>query len=43
VNRVITGVAFVGTKTVVVKLLRGTYRYFCDPHSSTVKGTFRVV
>jgi hypothetical protein len=40
---VITGVAFVGTKTAVVKLLKGTYRHSCDPRSSTAKGTFRVV
>ena len=42
VNKVITGVGFTGTKSVTVKLKRGTYRYVCDPHSSSMKGSFRV-
>jgi plastocyanin len=25
-----------------VKLKPGTYTYFCDPHASTMRGTFRV-
>ena len=41
VNRVITGVGFVGTKSVTLTLKRGTYRYVCDPHSSSMKGSFR--
>jgi plastocyanin len=41
-NRVITGVGFTGTKSVTLTLRRGTYRYVCDPHSSFMKGTFRV-
>jgi plastocyanin len=42
VNKVITGVGFTGRKSVTVKLKRGTYRYVCDPHSSVMKGSFRV-
>jgi plastocyanin len=42
VNRVITGVGFVGTKSLTVTLKRGTYRYGCDPHASSMKGSFRV-
>lgn len=41
-NKVITGVGFQGTKSVIVKLRRGTYRYVCDPHASSMKGNFRV-
>jgi plastocyanin len=42
VNKVITGVSFTGTKSVTMKLKRGTYRYVCDPHSSVMKGSFKV-
>jgi plastocyanin len=42
VNKVITGVGFTGTKSTVLKLKKGTYRYVCDPHSSSMKGTFTV-
>ena len=41
-NRAITSVGFKGTKTVTVKLRKGTYRYQCDPHSSFMNGSFRV-
>jgi plastocyanin len=41
-NKEITSVGFVGTKTVVVKLSKGTYRYVCDPHFTTMKGSFKV-
>jgi plastocyanin len=37
-----TGVAAVGTKTWTVRLVRGTYRYVCDPHASQMKGSFIV-
>jgi plastocyanin len=39
-----TGVAFKGTlaKPWTVTLRKGTYRYVCDPHSSQMKGSFRV-
>ena len=41
-NRAITSVGFTGTKTVTIKLKRGIYRYVCDPHSSEMKGSFKV-
>ena len=42
VNRVLTGVDFTGTKSVVLKLGKGTYRFVCDPHASLMHGSFRV-
>ena len=42
VNRVLTSVDFVGTKSVSVKLRKGTYRYVCDPHSDDMRGSFKV-
>ncbi len=42
VNRVITGVGFMGTKSIVLRLKRGTYRFLCDPHASSMRGSFRV-
>jgi plastocyanin len=41
-NKVITTVGFMGTKTVTVTLKKGIYRYVCDPHSTTMKGSFKV-
>jgi hypothetical protein len=43
VNKEITRIGFVGKKTVVVKLSKGTYRFVCDPHFTTMKGSFKVV
>ncbi len=42
-NRVLTTVDFRGTKSVVLTLKKGSYRFFCDPHSSLMHGSFRVV
>ena len=44
VNKQITSVAFVGTKTVTVTLKKGKYIYVCDPHAAVpgMKGTFTV-
>jgi plastocyanin len=42
VNRVLTSVDFTGTKSVVLKLRKGTYRFICDPHASLMHGGFRV-
>jgi plastocyanin len=42
VNRVLTGVDLTGTKSVVLKLRKGTYRFVCDPHASFMHGSFRV-
>jgi plastocyanin len=42
VNKVITGVGFTGTKSLVLKLKKGTYRFLCDPHAEEMHGSFRV-
>ncbi len=42
VNKVITDVGFVGTKTKVVTLKPGKYIYQCDPHSGDMKASFTV-
>jgi len=42
-NRILTTVGFTGTKSVVLKLKKGVYRFFCDPHSAVMHGSFRVV
>ena len=42
VNKVITGVDFTGTKSLVLKLRKGTYRFLCDPHAPDMHGSFRV-
>ena len=41
VNRVITGVGFTGTKSVTLTLKKGTYSFVCDPHASSMKGSFK--
>jgi plastocyanin len=41
-NKEITTVGFVGTKTVIVTLKKGTYTFVCDPHFTSMKGTFKV-
>ncbi|MGH3103269.1 MAG: cupredoxin domain-containing protein [Gaiellaceae bacterium] len=41
VNRT-TGVAAKGNRTWTVTLQRGTYRFVCDPHASSMKGSFTV-
>ncbi len=41
-NRVLTSVAFVGTKSFVLTLRKGSYRYVCDPHSAFMHGGFVV-
>jgi len=41
-DRVITGVDFTGTKSIVLKLKKGSYRYECDPHSTFMHGAFVV-
>ena len=42
VNKIITTTPFKGTKTVTVKLKKGTYKYVCDPHAAVMKGSFKV-
>jgi plastocyanin len=40
VNRVLTSVAFTGTKSVVLTLKKGSYSFVCDPHSGFMHGRF---
>jgi plastocyanin len=42
-NWMLTTVDFTGTKSFVLTLRKGVYRYFCDPHASVMHGSFRVV
>jgi plastocyanin len=42
-NRELTSVGFTGMRSVVLTLKKGTYRFFCDPHSDSMHGSFRVV
>ena len=41
VDRELTGLGYVGRRTVVVTLKRGAYTFLCAPHS-TMQGTFTV-
>jgi plastocyanin len=41
-NRVLTSVEFTGTKSFLLTLKKGTYRFVCDPHASFMHGSFRV-
>jgi hypothetical protein len=41
-NRALTSVGFVGTKTFTFRLRAGRYTYFCDPHSTEMRRSFRV-
>jgi plastocyanin len=38
----ITDVSDTGTKTVTIKLTKGTYKYYCEPHESFMHGSFTV-
>ena len=42
VDKVVTTVAFKGTKTVTLTLKKGTYTYVCDPHATMMHGSFKV-
>ena len=37
-----TGVATKGTKTFTIKVVKGKYTFVCDPHASTMKGSFTI-
>jgi plastocyanin len=41
-NRAITTVGLVGSRTVTLLLKRGTYTYYCVPHQSSMRGSFKV-
>ena len=38
----LTDVSDTGTKTVTINLTKGTWKYYCEPHESTMNGTFTV-
>jgi plastocyanin len=37
-----TDVSQTGTKTFTLTLKKGTYRFVCDPHASSMKGSFKL-
>jgi len=37
-----TSVGFQGTRTITVRLTRGSWEYYCEPHESSMKGHFTV-
>jgi plastocyanin len=41
-GREITSVSFVGSKTVTVKLTRGVWKVYCEPHASVMVARFAV-
>jgi plastocyanin len=41
-NRVLSSVEDTGTKTFVLRLKKGSYRFVCDPHSGIMHGRFNV-
>jgi plastocyanin len=41
-ERQLTSVPFTGTKTVTLRLTRGTWQFYCAPHASSMKGSFGV-
>ena len=42
VSRSLTGVDFVGTKTVTLKLGAGRFSFVCTPHSDVMRGSFAI-
>jgi hypothetical protein len=41
-ERVVTGVSFVGTKTITVRPTRGTWKVYCEPHAAAMVSRFAV-
>jgi hypothetical protein len=41
-SKVLTAVPYTGTKTYTITLKPGTWRFVCDPHAATMKGSFKV-
>lgn len=39
---VTTSVSGIGTKTFHITLKKGTYNFFCDPHKSSMHGSFTI-
>ena len=42
INKVLSGVSAVGTKTVTLRLRAGRYQFTCQPHASAMHGAFSV-
>ena len=42
VNKVVSTVGAVGTKTITVRLAPGRYQFVCQPHAAAMHGAFRV-
>ena len=42
VRKTVTGVGFVGTKTVTVRLGSGSTTFLCSPHADEMRGSFKV-
>ena len=41
-SKLLTGEEFTGAKTTTLMLKKGSYRFFCAPHSDEMKGGFTV-
>jgi plastocyanin len=41
-ERTLTAVSFIGTKTVTIKLTKGIWKFYCEPHASMMSGRFSV-
>jgi plastocyanin len=41
-NRVLTSVEYTGTKSFLLRLKKGSYRFVCDPHAGFMHGRFQV-
>jgi plastocyanin len=41
-NRVLTSVEYTGTKSFVLRVKKGSYRFVCDPHAGIMHGGFLV-
>jgi plastocyanin len=42
VNKMLSGEEFIGTKTTMLTLKKGTYRFYCAPHAEDMRGGFTV-
>jgi len=42
INKVLSGISAVGTKTVTLRLRAGRYQFTCQPHASAMHGAFSV-
>ena len=41
-SKMLSGEEFIGTKTTVLTLKKGTYKFFCAPHAEDMRGGFTV-